>query len=170
MGLEDFNKLVLPVKNKLYRFALSFMGNREEAEDVTQDVLLKLWNQKDKLSSYLNIEAWCMRLIKNQSLDRLKSSQFKTRAFVAVPDVEASDKDPYQRVELENSLKNLRRFIDALPVKQKQIIHLRDVEGFSYQEIADIMEVDQATVKVNLFRARTAIRTKLLNVEAYGTR
>jgi RNA polymerase sigma-70 factor (ECF subfamily) len=59
--------------------------------------------------------------------------------------------------------------IDALPDKQKEVIHLRDVEGFSYQEIVEILDMDLNLVKVTLFRARSTIKTKLLNAEAYGT-
>jgi RNA polymerase sigma-70 factor (ECF subfamily) len=58
--------------------------------------------------------------------------------------------------------------IQALPEKQKQVIHLRDVEGYTYQEICDILELDMNQVKVNLFRARNAVREKLAKIDAYG--
>jgi RNA polymerase sigma factor (sigma-70 family) len=170
MSLEDFNSRILPVKNKLFRFALKFMRDKQEAEDVVQEVMIKAWNQRNRLDEYRNIDAWCMKLVRNQSLDRLKSVHYKTKVISINPETACESKTPYQLTELSNSIKNVHQLIDSLPEKQKEIIHLRDVEGFSYQEIADIMKIEMNMVKVYLFRARNTIKTKLLNAEAYGTR
>ena len=73
-------------------------------------------------------------------------------------------------MELADRMQTVHQLIDSLPEKQKEVIHLRDVEGFSYQQISNIMSIDMNLVKVYLFRARNTIKTKLLNAEAYGTR
>ena len=65
-------------------------------------------------------------------------------------------------------MERISQLIAGLPEKQRQIIHLRDVEGYSYNEICDIMEIDMNQVKVNLFRARNAVREKLMKINAYG--
>lgn len=169
MSLEDFKQRVLPVKNKLFRFALRIVGNVEDAEDIVQEVFIKVWNKKEYMQQFLNMEAWCMKLVKNQSLDRIKSGHFKTFIHNESKDVQSEEHNPHGQSELKDTLKIVHDCISRLPQKQKQAIQLRDVEGYSYQEIAEIMEVDLNQVKVNLFRARKAIREKILKEETYGT-
>lgn len=168
--LEDFKNRVLPVKNKLFRFALRIVGNTEDAEDIVQEVFIKVWNKRQDMHKFLNMEAWCMKLVKNQSLDRLKSGQFKASFNnKETKDLESEEHNPHGQSELSDTLKIVHDCIAQLPAKQKQIIQLRDIEGYSYQEIAEIMELDINQVKVNLFRARKSIKEKLLKQETYGT-
>ena len=69
MNLEAFENRVLPAKNKLYRFALRFLGNEEEAKDVVQEVLIRVWNGREQMNEIQNWEACCMRITRNLSLD-----------------------------------------------------------------------------------------------------
>lgn len=170
MSLTAFKTLVLPVKDKLYRFALRLVKSEVEAEDIVQEVLIRAWNRREDMSQLENIEAWCMRITKNLSLDRLKSSYvkrtdqlsdgFNTRA--------ETDPTPYRSTELSDTMQRVEIFIASLPEKQRQVIQLRDIEGYSYKEISDIMEIDMNQVKVNLFRARKTIKENLLTIDAYG--
>jgi RNA polymerase sigma-70 factor (ECF subfamily) len=75
---------------------------------------------------------------------------------------------PYETAEARESMQRINQFIADLPDKQRQVMHLRDVEGYSYNEICDILEIDLNQVKVNLFRARNAVREKLTKINAYG--
>ena len=75
MNLETFQNLVFPVRNKLYRFAFRLLGDNEEAKDVVQEVFIKVWNGRAELGEVRNMEAWCMRITKNLSLDRLRQQQ-----------------------------------------------------------------------------------------------
>jgi len=172
MSLEAFKMRVLPVKDKLYRFAFRFLKDEDEARDIVQEVLIKVWNKREDMNQLENMEAWCMRLTRNMSLDRLKSKQYKnTHSMDDDFDVSGGeDQTPYRSVEVSDTMKNISRFISSLPDKQRQVIQLRDVEGYSYKEIVDILEIDMNQVKVNLFRARKAIKENLLNINAYGLR
>jgi RNA polymerase sigma-70 factor (ECF subfamily) len=169
MSLEDFKNRVLPVKNKLFRFALRIVGNTEDAEDIVQDVLIKVWDKRVEMHKFLNMEAWCMKLVKNQSLDRIKSGQFKAYLNKEEQDVQSEEHTPHGQSELRDTIKIVHNCISSLPEKQKQVIQLRDVEGYSYQEISEIMEIDMNQVKVNLFRARKTIKERILKQETYGT-
>jgi RNA polymerase sigma-70 factor (family 1) len=169
MSLEDFKQRVLPVKNKLFRFALRIVGNTEDAEDIVQEVFVKVWNKRQDMHKFLNMEAWCMKLVKNQSLDRIKSGHFKASLKKDDSDVQSEENNPHGQSELSDTLKIVHDCISKLPPKQKEVIQLRDVEGYSYQEIAEVMEIDINQVKVNLFRARKTIKEKLLKQETYGT-
>ncbi len=169
MSLEAFETRVLPAKNKLYRFALRLMGDPEEAKDIVQDVMIKVWKKRDTLNTLNNTEAWCMQITKNMCFDKLKSKAYQTS--VSMPDnlqVTDNRETPEVKTEKSDSMKQIHQFISALPDKQKLVIQLRDIEGFSYKEISDTLQLDLNQVKVNLFRARKAVRENLININAYG--
>jgi RNA polymerase sigma factor (sigma-70 family) len=169
MDLKAFEKRVFPSKNKLFRFALRFLGNEEEAKDIVQEVFIRVWNGRDQMEQVQNWEAWCMRVTRNLSLDRIRlMSRKQTQPIEESFDVRHQALSPHETTELDESMQKITEMIQALPEKQKQVIHLRDVEGYTYQEICDILELDMNQVKVNLFRARNAVREKLAKIDAYG--
>jgi RNA polymerase sigma factor (sigma-70 family) len=169
MNIEAFQNRVLPVKNKLFRFALRFLNNEEEAKDVVQEVFIRVWNGREQMNEIQNWEAWCMRITRNLSLDRIRTmTRKKTQPIEASFDLRHDALTPLESTETRESMERISQLIAGLPAKQRQIIHLRDVEGYSYNEICDIMEIDLNQVKVNLFRARNAVREKLTKIDAYG--
>lgn len=164
-----FEARVLPVKNKLFRFAFRLLGSSEEAKDVVQEVFIKVWNGREQMTDIQNMEAWCMRITKNLSLDRLRSKQRRaTDSMEEGFDIQHESLSPHETTEMGESMVRIHELIAALPEKQRQVIHLRDVEGYSYNEICEILELDMNQVKVSLFRARNAVREKLVKINAYG--
>lgn len=169
MDLEAFENRVLPSKNKLFRFALRFLGNEEEAKDIVQEVFIRVWNGREKMEQVQNWEAWCMRITRNLSLDHIRLKKGKnTQALESGFELHHNGLTPHESTEIGESMKKISQMIAALPEKQRQVIHLRDVEGYSYQEICEILEIDMNQVKVNLFRARNAVREKMTKIDAYG--
>lgn len=170
MSLEAFKTRVLPTKDKLYRFAFKLVGNSEEARDIVQEVFIKVWNKRSEMDKLDNMEAWCMRVTRNLALDKLKSQKRKlTDSLDGQMEISMGEHvTPYRSTELNDAMKNISNYIMSLPEKQKQIIQLRDIEGYSYKEIGEILEIDLNQVKVNLFRARKSVRDNLLNANAYG--
>ena len=169
MNLEAFQNRVLPSKNKLFRFALKFLGNEEEAKDIVQEVFIRVWNGREQMNEVQNWEAWCMRITRNLSLDRIRTmTRKKTQSIEETFDVRHDALTPHEATETHESMERISKLIAGFPEKQRQIIHLRDVEGYSYNEICDIMDIDLNQVKVNLFRARNAVREKLMKIDAYG--
>jgi RNA polymerase sigma factor (sigma-70 family) len=169
MNLEAFQNRVLPAKNKLFRFALKFLGNEEEAKDVVQEVFIRVWNGREQMEQVQNWEAWCMRITRNLSLDRIRTlTRKQTQSIEASFDVHHEALTPHESTEAHESMQKITQLIALLPEKQRQVIHLRDVEGYSYNEICEILELDMNQVKVNLFRARNAVREKLTKINAYG--
>lgn len=164
-----FETLVLPTKNKLFRFAFRLLGSSEEAKDVVQEVMIRVWNGREQMAEVQNMEAWCMRITKNLSLDRLRMRQRRaTGPIDDNMDIRHETLSPHERTEIHENMERVNQFMMALPEKQRQVMHLRDVEGYSYNEICDILEMDMNQVKVNLFRARNAVREKLTKINAYG--
>ena len=166
MNFETFESQVLPTKNKLFRFAFRLLGNSEDAKDVVQEVMIKIWNGHE--DGIQNMEAWCMRVTKNLSLDKLRSSQRKQTESLDGVDVKQEALSPYERTEIQEHMTRINELMANLPDKQREVMHLRDIEGHSYNEIGEILEIDLSQVKVYLFRARNAVREKLLKLNAYG--
>jgi RNA polymerase sigma factor (sigma-70 family) len=169
MNYETFENRVLPSKNKLFRFAFRLLGSSEEAKDVVQEVMIRVWNGREQMANIENMEAWCMRITKNLSLDRIRMQQRRqTDSIQEGFEIRQEILTPHERTEIHENMQRINELIAALPEKQRQVIHLRDVEGYSYNEICEILELDMNQVKVNLFRARTTVREKLVKINAYG--
>jgi RNA polymerase sigma factor (sigma-70 family) len=168
MSLTDFRHMVLPIKNKLFRFALSIVGDTAEAQDIVQEVLIKIWNQREEWPRIQNMEAWCMRLTKNLSIDKLRSRHNRTDSIEQAYYLSEHTTDPYQKTEYEDTLAAVKRLMDQLPERQKLVMQLRDIEGMTYEEISQAIDMPLSQVKINLFRARKQIRTNLIKSESYG--
>jgi RNA polymerase sigma-70 factor (ECF subfamily) len=170
MSLAIFLSQVVPVRQKLYRFAYRLVGNEEDAMDITQDALMKVWQQQERMEELQNMEAWCMRIVRNLALDKLKSKKYRrAEELDKVSDVPAAQQqNPHAAAEQQDVMNRVHRIIAALPEKYRTIIQLRDIDGYSYQEIADILVVEMSEVKVNLHRARKAVREQLQKLQVYG--
>jgi RNA polymerase sigma-70 factor (ECF subfamily) len=169
MDLQFFENRVLPAKNKLYRFAFRLLGNEDEAKDIVQEVFVRVWNGREQMAAVQNWEAWCMRITKNLSLDRIRvMTRKRTQPIEETYELQHESLSPHEATEMGESMQKIAQMIAALPEKQRQVMHLRDVEGYSYQEICEILELDMSQVKVNLFRARNAVREKITKIDAYG--
>ncbi len=166
--LTDFHQRVLPVRDKLYRFALRMLGSVEEAEDVVQEVLIRVWNKGQGMQEYLNMEAWCMRMTKNLSIDKIRTRKIQVGTSEAENTGDYLATCPGHLLEIKEQMESVHRIIASLPEKQKMVIQLRDVEGYTYQEISQMLEIPMNQVKVSLHRARKQIKEKLIEKEHYG--
>jgi len=168
MSLKDFTHMVLPYKNKLYRHALRILGNMAEAEDVVQEVFIKMWKNKEQWEKYSNIEAWCMRMTRNLSIDKLRSKHKRVDQLPEDREFKSHLVTPDHQAELQDTMSHIKTLVATLPEKQRLVFQLRDLEEMSYQEIADTLNIPMDQVKVNLFRARKKIRVQLLKAQSYG--
>jgi len=169
MDVTGFKEEVLPLKNKLFRFALTFVKDEELAKDVVQEVLIKVWEKRAEMVFVQNLEAWCMQITRNKALDKLRSKHVKrTDQFEVQLDTRKERDTPYAVTERSQLMNRIQGLIDALPQRQREVMQLRDIEGYSYKEIAENLDIDINLVKTNLFRARRKIKESLIKVEAYG--
>jgi RNA polymerase sigma factor (sigma-70 family) len=167
MTQTEFLNIVMPFKDKVFRLAKRLLVSTEEAEDATQEVLLKLWNNKKKIQEYKNVEAFSMTMTKNFCFDKLKSKQAQNLKIVH-SNYEDHNTSLQKQVELNDSVNWVARIIEDLPEQQKMIIQLRDIEDYDFDEIADMLEMNKIAVRVALSRARKTIREKLTNTHNYG--
>lgn len=169
MTQNEFLNIVMPFKDKVFRLAKRLLISTEEAEDATQEVLLKLWNNKEKMTAYKNVEAFSMTMTKNFCFDKLKSKQAQNLKIVH-NNYEDGNTSLQKQVELNDSVNWVARIIEGLPEQQRVIIQLRDVEEYDLDEIAKMLDMNNTAVRVNLSRARKTIREKLTNTHSYGIR
>lgn len=169
MAPRIFEQQVISARDKMFRFAFGMLNNAEDARDVVQDALVKIWNQREKLGAVEHPEAWCMQVVRNLCLDQFKARKTRMAAAkVLAYRTEAPLMTPYQEMEKKDLLERVRKIICELPEKPRMILHLRDVEGFTYKEIAEIMELSMEEVKIGLFRARKVIKERLTKHKVYG--
>ena len=156
----DFTRDILPLKNVLFRTALRITLNREDAEDIVQDTLLKLWERRDTLSNVQNLEAFAITAARNLALDRKDLAHHKV---IPLNEQEHDQPDthqlsPHETIEQEEKNSHILNLINQLPEKQRTSIQLREIEGKTYREIAEIMGITEADVKINIYRGRNFLK------------
>lgn len=166
MDLPEFRKSVYPLRDKLYRFARRILEHREEAEDTVQEVFIRLWNNREKLDEYRSVEALAMVTTKNLCLDRVRSRKYPFenfedhRSFLEnIPGEQAPDHSEV--------IGKIRKIMEGLPETQRIIMHLRDIEGYEFSQIAEVVEMNENAIRVALSRARKRTRELLVNSEIY---
>ncbi|HPF95828.1 MAG: RNA polymerase sigma factor [Flavobacteriaceae bacterium] len=167
MTQTEFLNIVMPFKDKVFRLAKRLLVSTEEAEDATQEILLKLWNNKENIGEYKNVEAFSMTMTKNFCLDKLKSKQAQNLKIVH-SNYQDNNTSLQKQVELNDSVNWVSKIIEELPEQQKLVIQLRDIEEYEYDEIAKVLDMNPTAVRVTLSRARKTIREKLTNTHRYG--
>ncbi len=161
MTRKEFETDIIPLSRTLYRYAFRFLSNKEEAEDAVQDIFLKIWNMRDKLSEYRNIHAFTITMTRNHCLDRLRRKKMEYIIDTGNDDVRASDMNFEKRMENSEKFRIIMEIIDALPENYRSVIQLRDIEGYEYEELAEKLAIDIGYLRVILSRARKMVREEL---------
>jgi len=169
MNQAEFINIIVPFKDKIFRLAKRLLISTEEAEDATQEVLLKLWKNKEQMENYKNVEAFSMTMTKNYCLDKLKSKHAQNLKIVH-SNYKDENVSLQKQIELNDSISWVGKIIENLPEQQRIVIQLRDIEQYDLDEIANMLEMNNTAVRVTLSRARKTIREKLTNTHSYGVK
>jgi RNA polymerase sigma factor (sigma-70 family) len=166
MTAQEFKILVFPLRSKLYRFSKRILDDEEEAKDIVQEVFIKLWKKGDGLKEYKSIEALAMVTTRNQCLDKLKAKKIPSESIDKLrSEVEAKENEEMQ--DLSDIIQRIHLIIKTLPELQRTVIQLRDIEGYDFEEISGILNMNENAVRVNLSRARKKIREILTKNRSY---
>lgn len=157
----DFARDILPLKDRLYRLALRLTMQHEEAEDIVQDTLLKLWNIISRGGKIDNIEAYAIAMCRNLALDRLRQNSHNTVSYDSGTMPEAPGENPYDRIFVKEGMKIVAELMSHMPEKLRTCMQLRDFEGMSYHDISKALDITEDQVRVNIFRARKFIKERL---------
>jgi RNA polymerase sigma-70 factor (family 1) len=161
MELEEYKRIYLPMKDKLYRFALRYVQDTMAAEDIVQEVFMRIWRKRFELVGLEKPDAYCMTITRNLSLNYLKDKHRLNADLDTVTPPLSNTRSPDAGLESEDKLSIIRAAIKTLSKRQQMVLHLREVEELTYDQIAEAMELTLAMVKSELFRARQHLKTKL---------
>lgn len=183
----SFQHDVLPMKDKLYRLALRITLNAQDAEDIVQETLIRIWNRRDNWDKIDSMESWGLTIARNLAIDMVrKNDAHRTISLDEGNDTSAANGDnndstaasnankavsittPYERLQETERMQIVRDLMNTLPEKQRTAMQLRDFEEKSYKEIASIMDISEEQVKVNIYRARQYIKQKYSEISQYG--
>ncbi len=162
MKSSEFKLMVMPYSERLYRMAFRLMGNREEAEDVVQEVYLKLWGLRKDLKKYNSIEALAIRITRNLCLDGLRRRKTSQEAIKTERiNGDGYSETPAESLERKEEAEVIHTLIEALPEPQRSLVHLRHLEGKEYEEIAQMVNMNVNAIRVSISRARKQMREML---------
>lgn len=165
----SFRNDVLPLKDALYRLALRITLSHEEAQDIVQDTLIKVWDKRESWNEIESIEAFSITICRNLALDRIKKHDNLNDSLeerqTENPDTSLT---PFEDTLLQDRIELVRNLVNALPEKQRSCMQLRDFEGKPYKEIAKILGISEEQVKVNIFRARQTVKERFQKYDNYG--
>ncbi|MDR2498203.1 MAG: RNA polymerase sigma factor [Tannerellaceae bacterium] len=167
MTVAAFKERFLPLHPRLYRLAFSLVENSSDAEDVLQEVYLKLWSKRKELSAIINVEAYCVTLVRNTSIDRLRNARPGLLAKQEDVADEASASSPETTAIRREELALVKQLIDRLPDNQRKVLRLYGLKEYSLREIEQITGLSSINVRVLLSRARKIIREQFLQLSSY---
>jgi RNA polymerase sigma factor (sigma-70 family) len=156
MTREEFKSAIVPLQQPFYRLARWLMNNDEDAEDISQEIILRLWKMRDRLSGYNNVKAFGLKMTRNLCLDHLKKKSRNSVEF------QASHEKGYSidenRLEASDNLSLVKQLIRQLPESQQLVLQLRGVEELEIDEIAEVTDMTANNVRVVLSRARKKLK------------
>lgn len=168
-----FEHLVRRYMTEAYFTALGFVGNREDARDLSQDAFVKAFEAKDRFDADKPFFPWFYRILKNHCLNFLKRrvKGHESLYFEDQPGKErytSSTPSPLEKLEKAERLRILRAAIDRLSVEHKEVIILKNFKGYSYAEIAELLEIPIGTVMSRLYYARKVLKEMIIELEERG--
>ncbi len=164
---SKFDYLIKQHKDKIFNYALYMSRNRMDAEDITQEVMIRIWKNINKFNFYA-ARAWIMRTTHNLCIDNLRQKGKQSQREVLIDDYLS------ERIEDHNSLgspekvltgsmidETIKSAIEQLPHIHKSPFVLYEIQGFKYREISKILDIPLNSVKVNILRARKQLQKQL---------
>lgn len=168
MELNQFKITVVPLRSKLLNYARKLTDDSSDAEDVVQEVMLKLWNIRQKLEEYNSIEALAVRITHNLCMDMWRSKRTDQVSLDQVP-VVSQTVNPERVLEGNDEIRLMREIISSLPTLQQTIIRMKDIEEYETEEIAQITGCSSESIRSNLSRARKKVRDIYLKIKMSET-
>ncbi|MFB0905292.1 MAG: sigma-70 family RNA polymerase sigma factor [Nonlabens sp.] len=160
MNQKTFVKTFKEVQQKMYFLSKRLLTSHEEAADAVQEVMVKLWEKRFKLEEVQNKEAYAMQMVKNYSLDRLKSKQ-ASHLKIVHSNYDNEERNVEEELERLDKVKLVQQMISELPEQYRMMIQLRDIQRYDFEAIENILNMKSTAVRVGLSRARKMLKEKI---------
>lgn len=166
---KRYIEFISDIKDTVYRLACTIVGDSDEAKDITQDVYERVWRARDAVLAHRYPRAYVCRITRNLAIDRLRSNH-RLQSLDKGRPIPILDNNRELTTELMNIAELTRQAIQQLPERQRVAMQMRDIEGYELEEIAETLECDSTSVRMNLSRARKRVREVIINSINYGIR
>ena len=165
IGEDEFSALVERHQPAVFRWAVALLGDRDDAEDATQEVFVRVHRKLGSFRGDGTMEGWLFRITRSvvsRHRAKVQRRQRLDASPAARPARDVYVTDPGARVDRENAMALIREIVDTLPMRQREVFMLCDLQGHSPSEAATMLEMNDVSVRASLFKARTAIRRSVL--------
>lgn len=165
--VDAFGEIYSRYERVVYRYAYHMLGNQDDADDIMQDTFVKAYRTLPGFRGDCSLLTWLLKVAGNLCRDRHKmrtrrgESALLPEIEATLPDLTDFGADPAKLMERKDMHATMYRVLGGLPAAQRELIVLRDVEGMSYQQIADVLGCSVASIKLRLFRARRSFRDRM---------
>lgn len=166
MTTEDFKNKVIPFSRKLYPMLMRMLKDEEETQDALQELMVRLWSKRSELAKCNNLNAYIAVTAKNYTFDLLKKKRpfiFEEGKTYKLLNIESVN----QGHEIKEKYEKVRKVIDDLPEKYKVVIRMRDIDGFSFDEIREFTGLEIPNIRVILSRARLKVKQEVEKIYDY---
>lgn len=157
MTEKEFNHMILPLTKNIYAYAQHMLSNPIDAADITQEVMVKLWNTRKELKGLKNPRAWVLKVTRNLCLDWIKK-QKPMYGEEQLSQNEDYTSNPLQEIETKDTVVLLRQLIDNLPKNQREVMILREIEELEFEEIEQLTGLTANHIRVLLSRGRSKVK------------
>lgn len=161
MTENEFQNTILPLAKQVYSFALNMIGNTDDAADITQEVMIKVWDKRKESIRIGNRKAWILKITRNLCLDWLKKHKPAYDEGLMTRN-QFYDTDLLRQIEVRDTARAVRKIIDTLPDSQREVMILREMEEMEYDEIAQITGLGLNNIRVLLSRGRAKVKEILV--------
>lgn len=166
MTEDEFKNGVIPYSRKLYPLLRRILKDEEETRDALQDLMAKLWSKRDELGKCQNMQAYIITVAKNYSFDLLRRKRiatFSDNGEQQFYHIESDEVSP----DLKEKYEQVHKVIAKLPEKYREIIRLRDIDGFTYEEIKAMTGMEVPHIRVVVSRARQKVKEEVERIYNY---
>jgi RNA polymerase sigma factor (sigma-70 family) len=169
-----WDEIMARYRRRVFHIAYKFTGKHDQAEDLTQEIFLKLFKSLDKFNRDADFGTWLTSVARNYCIDHYRASKREREVMVedllAFDQAVSSSGNPQRRLEESDRRSFLRAGLERLPDKLREAVVLRDLQGLSYQEMADRLNLPEGTVKSRINRGREELARLLLRAQQPGRR
>ncbi|HRN48696.1 MAG TPA: RNA polymerase sigma factor [Niabella sp.] len=162
-NIADYRLIIEKFQNQIFRVAIGFVHNKEDAEEIAQDVFVKAFRNLSSFSGKSSFSTWLYRIAVNQSINFLRSKKRKNvwQTIDSIFNLSSKEKKPDEGLELKDTAKMLKDALDNLPVNQRTAFILSKYEELNQKQIAIIMNSSKGAVEQLIFRAKNNLRKQL---------